>query len=123
MSTESSHGSICVVVDGIQKTGTPKLDSVKPNSVDAFYMLAAISFDLYRKMEYIFKATREFGLRADSTLAREVLRDNESISDAGTSWEAIARKTEEIMLRLYREIYEDHERLLKQAAGGSSERK
>ena len=117
MSQESALGGACLAFDWIQIKNKSKLDSVTPGSVEAYYMLAAYVFDLVRKHEYVFKATREFALRADPKLAAEIKRDNESLDALSGKWEAAARKAEEIMLRLYREVGEEHERLLNQVAG------
>jgi|SRR5882724_6045114 len=117
MSTESDLGAICLAVDGVQIRRASKLKSVKPGSVDGFYMLATYAFDLARKMEYVYKATREFARQADPKLAAEIKRDNDALDALGTDWKARAEKAEEIILRLYNEIGEEHEKLLEQVAG------
>lgn len=116
MSQESALGGACLALDWIQIKRRSKLDSVTPGSIEAYYMLAAYVFDLARKNEYVYKATREFALRADPKLAAEIKRDNEALDALSGKWEAAARKAEDIMLRLYGEIGEEHERLLNQVA-------
>lgn len=116
MSEESALGGACLAFDWIQIKHRSKLDSVKPGSIDAYYMLAAYVFDLARKHEYVYKAAREFALQADPALAAEIKRDNEALDAVAGKWEAAARKAEEIMLRLYREVGEEHEKLLNRVA-------
>lgn len=112
----SALGGIALAVDVIQTKGQSKLKSVEPGSVDAYYMLAAYVFDLSRKLEYVYKASRQFALQADPALAAEIKKDNEALGALGANWKAVAEKAEEILLRLYREIAEEHEILLKLAA-------
>jgi hypothetical protein len=121
MSEKSALGGICLGVDSVQHASRPKLASVKPGSVEGFYMLAAFCFDAARKMEYIFKATREFGLAADQALAAEIKRDNDAVKEAGGSegyWKETAERLEEIIIRLYKEVGREHEQLLERVAGG-----
>jgi hypothetical protein len=88
-------------------------------------MLAAFCFDAARKMEYIYKATRRFAEEADPALARQILADNEAVQKAGGpkgSWKPTAEALEKIVLRLYNEIGQEHDRLLRQvAASGRTE--
>lgn len=111
-------GSICLIVDGSQHHGTPKLASVEPGSVEAYYMLAAFCFDLARKLDYVFKATKAFAEHADADLAREVKKDYDYMYDLGVeTWKERAERAEKVLLRLYNEIAKDHEVLLTKAAG------
>lgn len=116
MSTESDLGGICLAVNGVKIKRKSKLKSVEPGSIDAYYMLATYAFDLARKMEYIYKATREFARRADPALAAEIKQDNDALDALGADWKASAEKAEEILLRLYQQIGEEHEKLLEQVA-------
>lgn len=113
---------ICVVLDRNQHLQTPKLASVEPGSIDAYYMLAAFCFDLNRKLYYTYKAARAmfpesapFPTDAKS-IAREVKRDNDTVAEAGQDWKDTAEALERVMLRLFKEINEDHERLLNRMA-------
>ena len=120
---ESALGSICLLVDSVQHGTSHKLASVEPGSVDGFYMLAAFCFDAARKMEYMFKATRQFAEQADPRLAREIRADNDAVKKAGGGeknyWKPTAEALEKIMLRLYNEIGNEHDRLLRDAAKSS----
>jgi hypothetical protein len=111
-------GTICLDVDGSQQHETPKLKSVEPGSVEAYYMLAAFCFDLARKLDYVFKATKAFAEYADRGLASEVKDDYDYLYDRRVkTWKERAERAEEVLLRLYNEIAKDHEALLKRAAG------
>lgn len=119
---DTALGTMCLAVDSVQHTKRAKLASVQPGSVEGFYMLAAFCFDAARKMEYIYKATRRFAEQADPKLAQQVLMDNEAVERAGGpkgDWKPTAEALEKIVLRLYNEIGEEHERLLRQVAKGS----
>lgn len=110
-------GTICLDVDGSQQHEEPKLKSVKPGSDEAFYMLAAFCFDLARKLDYVFKATRAFADYADRDLAGEVKADYDYLYDRRLkTWRERAERAEEVLLRLYREIGKEHEALLTRAA-------
>jgi hypothetical protein len=108
-------GGACLAFDTWPHLGTPKLGSVQPGSIEAYYMLAAYCFEAARKMEYCFKATKGYALKADKALAAEIKRDNEAVVKAGPGWEGIAKKSEEILRRLIGEVAPEHERLLKAA--------
>jgi len=117
MSVERALGSICLLADSIPRKTMPKL-TVEPGSKEGFYMLAAYCFNLSRKMEYVFKATREFGREADSALAREIKTTGDAIyGSPHTSWQEIAEKEEGALLRLFKEIEAEHDKLLNAAAG------
>lgn len=119
MSTERALANMCLAFDSIPRLGTPKLSSVDPKSIDGFYLLAAYCFDLARKMEYLFLATRDFARAADSVLAREIKTDNAQVYGTGASWREIAEREEAIILRLFTKegIGKEHEQLLNEAAG------
>jgi hypothetical protein len=110
-------GNICLDVDGNQEHESPKLASVKPGSVEAYYMVAAFCFNLTRKLHYMFKATKGFAGNADGKLAQEIKKDNEYLYDRSmTTWKERAERAEKVMLRLYGDIHEEYERLLEEAA-------
>ena len=118
---ERALGGVCLAVDVIQIAHHRKLSTVKPGSDQAFFMVAAYAFDLARKLEYIFKATRPFALDADPALAAEIKKDNAELAALSESalagnWEPVAKKAEDILLRLNGEISKEHARLLDQAA-------
>jgi hypothetical protein len=111
----SALGALCVLSEGSVHKLRPKLEGVDPNTPEAFYMLAAFCFDLSRKLDYIFLAMRRFAEETHPAFARRVLSDNgEAYGDP--DWEATARRTEEVFLRVLREIHEEHERLLARLA-------
>ena len=89
---------------------------VKPGSEEAFYLLATYCFDLQRKFEYLFRATRKFALKGDPALARELLRDEQRINANGLTWKQRAMRAEARMLELQKAIGPDHLRLLQQVA-------
>jgi len=119
MHHDTALGTICLGVDSVQHARGPKLGSVKPGSVESFYMLAAFCFDAARKMEYIFKATRAYAEAGDPALARQIRDDNDAVKRAGGEdgdWKRTAESLETIILRLYNEIGDEHDRLLRQVA-------
>ena len=113
-------GNICIVVDGNQQHTGPKLESVEPGSLEAYYMLAAFCFDLNRKLHYIFKVTREFAREGhtDTVVAREVKDDNDYMYDDPrvTTWKERAERAEEVLRRLAKEIHKEHNDLLDRAS-------
>jgi hypothetical protein len=115
---KATLGALCGLGDTPVRRLSPKLNSVEPGSVEAFYMVATFCFDLQRKLEYMCKATLEYESRMDSGLAREILADNEALQAEGLSWKQRAELAEEIMLRLYREVGPQHEKGLQRAAKG-----
>jgi len=74
-------------------------------------MLAAFCFNLSRKLEYFFLATKEFGQDADRAIAQRLKRDRDELARAGRDWRSIAVKEEELMRRIYGEIKDDYEAL------------
>lgn len=116
-SVERALADICVISEKSTTYTSPKLASVKLGSDEFLYMLAAFCFDLSRKMDYLFKATREFAPAASQALAREVLKDNNAINATGLTWKQRAERAEEIMLRLAAEIGKAHDEVVRKAAG------
>ena len=96
---------------------------VKPGSEEAFYLLATYCFDLQRKMEYLYRAARVFGLRGDPAFARDLLNDERRINRAGLTWKQRAQQAEARMLELQREIGREHLELLKRVAAGGGQQK
>jgi hypothetical protein len=113
----SALGALCVTPNGSHHTVRPKLETVDPNTPEAFYMLAAFCLDLSRKLDYIFLVMRGFAEETDSAFARRLLNDNQEVYSSRDSWETAARDTERVFLRLLREIHEEHRRLLERLAG------
>ncbi len=120
MSVNSALGSVAIIVDQIPHMTAPKLEGLKPGSDEAFYMLAAFCFNLSRKLEYFFLATREFGRDADRAVAQRLKRDRDELARAGSDWRSIAVKEEELMRRIYGEIKDDYEALWASKTGGES---
>jgi len=112
---DQALGNLAMIGERVTKGRTSKLDTVR--SRDEFdFMLATFCFDMARRLNYIFKATRGFAASADEALAGEVFADNERINADGLTWEQRARVAEEIMIRLTGEIEGEHDALIRQAA-------
>lgn len=120
MSVNSALGSVAIIVDQIPHMFDNKLKGLKPGSDDAFYMLAAFCFNVSRKLEYFFLATKEFGQDADRAIALRLKRDRDELASAGTDWHSIAVKEEELMRRIYGEIKDDYEALWASKTGGGA---
>jgi hypothetical protein len=93
---------------------------LQPGTAEFDWMLATYCFDLARKLEYICKATLDYAPQADRQLARQVFTDNEAINENGLSWEARARRAEQILRNLYEEIGPRHEEFLRALGGGGA---
>lgn len=92
---------------------------VKAGTLEAFYLLATYCFDLQRKMEYLYKATRAFGPLGDPAVARQLLEDERRVNAPGITWKQRALRAEARMLELQREIGREHLELLRSVASGS----
>lgn len=128
--TEGALGDIAIAVNdqsmhegrklhSVGLNDRPSADTVtKDQLLDAIYMLATYAFDHQRKLDYIFKATRGFGGLATPELGVEIANDNARLynPDPGHNWYERARIAEEIMIRLYREVRDEHEYLLRRTA-------
>jgi hypothetical protein len=110
-------GGIAGAGDRPVRLATPKLASVEAGSLESYYMVATFCFDLQRKLEYVCKAALEYEPQMDSLLARQIIADNAAIADEPT-WKQRAEMAEKIMLRLYKEIGDEHDRGLRSAAKG-----
>lgn len=77
---------------------------VRAGSEESFYLLATYCFDIQRKLEYMYKATRAFARHGDPKLARQLLADERRINAPGLSWKQRALRAEARMLELQREI-------------------
>jgi len=117
---ETALANIAIIAERSTTGKTPKLDAVDIHSDEAYFMLAAFCFDLSRKMNYLFKATQEFGLQGDPELAQQFIEDNDAINRSGLSWEQRARTAEAIMRRSVEELAEQHQRLLMEVAGNTA---
>ncbi|MGZ8415298.1 MAG: hypothetical protein ACXW61_12510 [Gemmatirosa sp.] len=95
---------------------------VKVGTEEAFYLLATYCFDLQRKMEYLYKATRAFAPFGDPVIARQLLADERHINAPGLTWKQRALRAEARMLDLQREIGLEHRRLLEQVANSDRPR-
>jgi hypothetical protein len=114
-------GNMAIICEKSTSTRRAKLGSVKIGSDESYYMLAAFCFDLSRKMNYLYRAAREFASEADPTLAQQVIADNDAINAQGLSWEQRARAAEAIMLRTVEELTDEHEQVLRKVAVKSRE--
>lgn len=119
-SAERAIGNLCMISERSVTHRSPKLAEVEPGSPESFYMLATFCFDLSRRMNQLYKATRALARAAEPELASEILRDNEAINKAGMSWQQRAEAAEQIMLRLVAEIGEEHQAVLREIAGGAA---
>jgi len=121
-SVETAIGNIAILAEKSTTRKKAKLKSVEIGSAEAYYMLAAFCFDLSRKMNYLFQATRDFAPEADSELAQLLIKDNNAINKDGLTWEERARTAEAIMLRSVGELGEQHEQALQEVAGKGARR-
>lgn len=88
------------------KGGTPKLatETVREWKAEDFYMLAAICFDLSRRLYYLTEAMKPFRDYAESGFKQKVKRDNDAIHDeSNDNWEKRARAAEKVLRRLAEE--------------------
>lgn len=117
MSEARALGGISLAADDVQTGAGSKLATLREGTDDDHtWMLTAYCFDLARKLEYVYKAAREFAAFADPALAREIRTDNQAIGEAAT-WRARAEAAEEILIRIRSEIGDEHHALLDQVAG------
>lgn len=119
---EEALGSIALAANDVIKHGSPKLrDYDSPDT--QLWMVTAYVFDLARKMEFIYRATRRFAKqgKADPELARLIKEQNDVLHDPNLSWEDTARELEKMMIGMFTEHQTEHEELLERAAGGGSE--
>lgn len=116
-SLETAIRNIAITSEKTVTWDSPKLESVRIGSDEAYYMLAAFCFDLSRKVNYLFRATRDFAPEADPELAQLLIEDNEAINESGLTWEERARRAEAIMRRSARELGEQHAHVLNEVAG------
>ena len=115
-SVETAIGNVAIISERSVTRRAEKLNSVSIGSPESYYMLAAFCFDLSRKVNYMFRATRDFALEADPELAQLMINDNHAINQEGLTWEQRARIAEQIMLRSVTELGEQHERALQAVA-------
>ena len=121
-SVETAIGNIAVISEKSTTGSSAKLDSVKVGAPESYFMLAAFCFDLSRKVNYLFRGTRDFALEADPELAQQLLEDNDAINEPGLTWEERARRAEAIMARSVQELGEEHDRVLHGVAGRAARR-
>lgn len=121
MSTGESHsveralGDIAIISEKVVTRTKSKL-TIPLHSDEFLYMLATFCFDLSRRMDYLWKATKGFAGQTSQELAREVLKDSEAINAPDLLWKQRAERAEQIMLRLAAEIGEEHDRAVREAA-------
>lgn len=118
---EQALGSIALAANDVVTHGSPKL---KPHQTqeEQLWMVTAYVFDLARKMELIYRATRRFAQqgKADPELARLIKEQNETLHDRALGWEETARKLEQMMIGLFSQHQAEHEELLDRAGGRSA---
>lgn len=102
--------------NGGQHGRTAKLASVEVGSPDSVYMVAAFCFDLFRRLQYMYKLAQPFADQIPPEIAREILADHETMNAEGMSWRDRAEQAEAIMLRLHGELADEWERNLRRAA-------
>jgi hypothetical protein len=117
---ERSLGNLCLIADRPITHLRRKLPQVEPGSAESFYLCAAYCFDLQRKLEYTYIALRQFAGRADPRLARRLEADESVLNAKGLTWKQRAQRAERIMLKLYREIGQEHDRTVKRLARQAS---
>jgi len=110
---QQALGDIAAFTDVIPHHQEDKLKVGSPE--DFLYMLATFCFDLSRRMEYLWMATKRFADQGSPALDRRVLKDNRAIN-APKTWKERARIAHDIMLRLDREIAKEHAKALSKAA-------
>ena len=115
-SVERALADIAIISELTVKHPTNKLD-ISLHSDDFLYMLATFCFDLARRQDYLWKATRGFAEQASPELAKEVLEDNERINEEGLSWKQRAERAHEIMFKRTDEIHMEHAAAIRKAAG------
>ncbi|HUP51679.1 MAG TPA: hypothetical protein VM198_04340 [Longimicrobiales bacterium] len=101
-------GDVAMIVDIIITRARPKLSAVEAGTAEFDYMLAALVFDLARKNALLHKALRKHLLHADPDLTREVLSAVDQFEALGQDYQALARTSEELMLRAVDEVLDDH---------------
>ena len=115
---QKALGSLSLVGDKPVKTFSPKLQSTEPGTDnDPLYLALTYCFDMMRRMEYIFIATKGFALQGDPELARQIRADNRILNEDGPTWKQRAEAAETIMLTLFGKIETEHNDLLNQVAG------
>lgn len=111
MTCERALGTMAMLWDIIPTLDRPKLARVAAGTPEFDYMLATLVFDLVKKNAMLHKALREFALHADPEAARQYLDDIRRCDELGQDYEALARETEEQMLRTISESMDDHRTL------------
>jgi hypothetical protein len=113
-------GNLALMADQSVKQQSPKLSLPQLEELDEVTaMLVTYAFDLARRMEYLYLATKEFGLEGSPELARR-LKDEGAHLNEGTvdtiPWRERARRAQQLLLKLHAEIADAHHRLLEDVA-------
>ncbi len=111
--TNEALGNLAVLFDLIPTIFRPKLSAVEPGTPEFDLMLAAILFDIVKKRALAHRALRKYMLHADPELTREILADMRETADAeeAQDYATLAEITHEQMLRVLREVADDHREL------------
>jgi hypothetical protein len=120
VSVERAIGNISLLSNCIPTLEREKLSyvglaSVKdPAAKETLYMLAALVFDLQRKMLYLFEATKPYATLADPALARRMQADLDAIASANRrrDYEALAKQLEKMMLAASKEMNDRYHQTL-----------
>lgn len=113
MSVERTLGTMAILFDIIPTFTRPKLEEVEAGTPAFDYMLATLVFDLVRKQAYLHEALREYALHADPEVAGRFLREVEELEAYDQDYEALAPRTEELMLDAIEDTKDDHLALAK----------
>lgn len=119
MAVPSVLGSISLAANTPVRRQRLKLEGLEAGTPEFDWMLATYCFDLARKLEYVCKATLDYAPQGDGQFAGQILRHNDAINEDGISWEARARRAEQILRDLYQEIGARHEDILGKLGGGA----
>jgi hypothetical protein len=114
---DTTLANIALATNNHPRGRTPKLASVGDDPDERFFMLATFCFDLSRKLKYISYALQEYYAARDEAspspaFVAKIQKDECYINPKSTSdplkvilpWEAMAIRSEEVMIRLHQEL-------------------
>ena len=114
---DTTLANIALATNNHPRGRTPKLKSVGNDPDERFFMLATFCFDLSRKLKYISYALQDYYAGRgeaipDPEFAEKILKDEcyinpKAINDPSVvilPWEAMAIRSEEVMIRLHQEL-------------------
>jgi hypothetical protein len=121
---------IYLATDGTQTHIKPKLCQVGLDQTEALYLALSYGFDAQRKLLYICRILSRIARGQAKSgevdpelrqIARELLKDEETLNDPDLTWHKRAVLTEKRMLELCKSVTEERDRLLRHFAGESGE--